>query len=145
MQTQSQQKNTQHQLMATMSEVAAAMNTLAQFICPNQLAAIKEAIVGEEAEYFVELIMQLAVKIATMPKTYETDGLGLDAVAHLHYFTSGCDWYISELDILEEQSQTFGLADMGCPELGYISLPELLENNAELDLYWQPVALSAIK
>jgi hypothetical protein len=145
MERQHQQQNTPHQHLASLPEATAALNTLKPFICPNQMAAIEEAIAGEEGEYFVALIVQLAVTIATMPRTYETEGLGLDAVAHLHYFKGGCDWFISELDILEEQSQTFGLADMGFPELGYISLPELLENNAEIDLHWQPVAISAIR
>ena len=36
------------------------------------------------------------------------------------------------------QVQAFGIADlgMGYRELGYISIPELLENGAELDLYY---------
>ena len=33
--------------------------------------------------------------------------------------------------------QAFGIADLGKGrELGYISIPELLENGAELDLYY---------
>ena len=35
------------------------------------------------------------------------------------------------------QVQAFGIADLGMgPELGYISIPELLANGAELDLYY---------
>ena len=37
------------------------------------------------------------------------------------------------------QVQAFGVADLGMgPEAGYISIPELLENGAELDLYFTP-------
>ena len=37
------------------------------------------------------------------------------------------------------QVQAFGIADLGMGrELGYISIPELLENGAEIDLYFKP-------
>jgi hypothetical protein len=39
------------------------------------------------------------------------------------------------------QMQAFGIADLGMgAELGYISIPELLENGAELDLYFKTLA-----
>ena len=62
------------------------------------------------------------------------------ALAHLHYFIGGCDWWIVEKDSDPDQAgqvQAFGIADLGMgAELGYISIPELLENGAELDLYY---------
>jgi hypothetical protein len=76
-----------------------------------------------------------------MPKTYETDGQGDEAIAHLHYFTSGFDWYITERDMEEEQLQAFGLACVHETELGYISIVELLRNGAELDLHFMPKAI----
>ena len=64
------------------------------------------------------------------------------ALARLHYFTGGCDWWIVEKDADSDhagQVQAFGVADLGMgAELGYISIPELLENGAELDLYFTP-------
>jgi hypothetical protein len=57
----------------------------------------------------------------------------------LHYFTHGGDYWITERDMASEQLQAFGLADIGYgPELGYISIVELLENGAELDLHYSP-------
>ena len=45
-----------------------------------------------------------------------------------------------------EQHQAFGLADLGMgAELGYISIVELLENGAELDLHFVPRTLEQIK
>ena len=39
----------------------------------------------------------------------------------------------------------FGIADLGMePELGYISIPELLEVGAELDLYHTPKTVAEI-
>jgi len=76
----------------------------------------------------------------TMPKTYESTAKGRAALAHLHYFIGGCDWWIVEKDADPDhagQVQAFGIADLGMgAELGYISIPELLENGAALDLYY---------
>jgi hypothetical protein len=85
-----------------------------------------------------------------MPVTYATDGQGDDATVHLHYFTGGCDWYITEKDAGTPdepgQRQAFGLANLGYGgELGYISIAELIANGAELDLYWRAVPLRTVK
>jgi hypothetical protein len=110
----------------------------------------------------------LASRIASMPGTYETDGQAGAAIAHLRYFIPSAGslggesrrgvlagsgpacWYITERDKSADDgdgnAQAFGLAafyaDGG--ELGYISIPELLENGAWLDLAFTPKPLSAI-
>ena len=72
--------------------------------------------------------------------TYESTAKGRAALAYLHYFIGGFDWWIVEKDADPDhagQVQAFGIADLGMDaELGYISIPELLENGAELDLYY---------
>lgn len=130
----------------------ARVHAFAQFfISRGQYAAIAQALRGEEASHFRAKIAEYANRIATMPRTRDTDGQGGDAIAHLHYFIGGCDWYITERDIGDaddaipgEQLQAFGMADLGCPELGYINLSEALRHGAELDLYWTPKPLRAI-
>lgn len=118
-----------------------------QFIGRSQMSALKTGLKGEEADFFRDKINEINHTIATMPKTYEQDGKGDNAVAHLHYFTPGGDWYITERDKETEQHQAFGLAnpfgDGG--ELGYISIPELTAAGAELDLYWKPKTLAEIR
>lgn len=127
------------------------MNTnLKEFISEGQLNAINSAIgkygQGEEANYFLEVYSKLAELINTMPKTYEQDGLGDQAIVYLHYFKGGMDWYITERDIEEDQLQAFGLADLGYGgELGYISVKELIENGVELDLHFDPTTLAAVR
>jgi hypothetical protein len=45
----------------------------------------------------------------------------------------------------QEQHQAFGLVSLGYePELGYISLPEILKAGAELDLHWTPTTVGEI-
>jgi len=118
---------------------------LRRFIGPAQMAALRECLVGEEGAWFRATLATLTHRIATMPKTYEQDGLGDAAIVYLHYFTPAGDWYITEKDDEAVQHQAFGLANLGYPELGYVSLPEILAAGAELDLHWAPKPLAEIR
>ena len=119
-----------------------ALATLRTLTAPAQCAVILAAARGEEAEHFLAIIDHVHAAWQAMPKTYETDAQGRAALAQLHYFIGGCDWWIVERDADTDhagQVQAFGIADLGMGrELGYISIPELLENGAELDLYFKP-------
>jgi len=117
-----------------------------QFIGKNQRAAINSGLQGEEKQYFSSLLQSVAETINTMPKTYEQDGLGRKAVAYLHYFVGGNDWYITERDMEPEQSQAFGVVSLNGhePETGYISIEELVQHNVELDLHFTPTQLDQI-
>lgn len=122
---------------------AAIPGSLKHFIGSAQMACLRDALRGEEAEAFSEIILRLASTVETMPKTYETDGQGDAAIAHLHYFTGSCDWYVTEKDMEPgPQLQAFGLAKIHEEELGYISIAELIANGAELDFYFEPKPLS---
>ena len=119
------------------------------FMGPAQREAIREACMGEEGAYFSAKLRDILTLIEGMPKTYEQDGLGMQAIAHLHYFTGSCDWYIAEKDVETPdesgQHQAFGWADLGYGgELGYISITELIANGAELDLYFTPKPLAVL-
>jgi hypothetical protein len=130
---------------ATKLQAAAAVLTLRHYIGASQLSALGDACRGEERQFFINKLVELAELVNSMPRVYEQDGLGDSAIAHLHYFTGSCDWYITERDTTDEQHQAFGLANLGYgPELGYISIQELLENGAELDLHFQPKPLREI-
>jgi hypothetical protein len=88
---------------------------------------------GEESGYFEQV-------------SYETDGQGDNAVVYLHYFLNGCDWYITEKDMEDDQLQAFGYANLGYGgELGYISIQEIVTVGAELDLHWTPKPLKDCK
>ena len=132
------------------------MENLRKFIGREQSYAIRTASKGEEGEYFKKMMVDLEQTIATMPKSYETDGQGDQAMATLHYFKDGSDWYITEKDAGspddEEQgvqAQAFGFAclngDSQNAEVGYISISELIKYGVELDLYWTPKTIGAIK
>jgi len=131
-------------------ETAKAFKTLRDFVGSQQIKCMVDLCrKGEERGHFKDKVRDMAELIRTMPKTYEQDGKGQDAVVSLHYFKGGMDWYITEKDIEMPnepgQHQAFGLANLGQGgELGYISIVELTGSGVELDLYWTPKTLKEI-
>ena len=128
------------------------LNALKDFLGPAQRRVLLTNFKGEEKQWFFDKVQELTAIIAGMPKTYEQDGLGMQAVAHLHYFAGGrANWYITEKDMGTPadpgQHQAFGLADLfgDGGELGYISIPEILANGGELDFHFRPRTLAEIQ
>lgn len=95
-----------------------------------------------------------------LPRLRMQDGLGDDAIVHVHLFGPAGDWWITECD--EAGEEAFGyvrLASMpDCAEWGTIWIPELqdlvnerfiqqrdLRFLIERDLHWTPTTLGAIK
>ncbi len=114
------------------------MKTLQNFIGAEQLRVLLQLRKGEEGRHFEQVLTNISATIASMPKTYETDGQGYGAIAYLHYFTPSGDWWITERDTSDEQLQAFGYAwinGFDNAEFGYISIKDLIEHGAELDLY----------
>ncbi len=134
------------ELKHTTSDVNKVMPLLKKFIGKRQLAAVGMGIRGEESQFFKDKMVEIANTIQNMPQTYGQDGMGDKAVAYLHYFMGGSDWYITEKDMDDEQLQAFGLADLGHGgELGYISIQELIDSGVELDFHWSPKTIGEVK
>lgn len=135
-------------LMTKIEQVIPVIGVVAGFINPSQMRVMADACRGEEREFFKSKILELFNTISTMPKSYQTDGQGDKAIAFLHYFKNGFDWYITELDKDEDgegQIQAFGLVNMFETELGYINIEELRQNGVELDLHWTPKSLAEVR
>lgn len=114
----------------------------------SQNKAVIAGLMGEEWQFFADKMKELAGVIAAMPKTYDQDGKGDEAVAHLHYFRGAADWYITEKDMEGRGTeQAFGLADLygDGGELGYISIIELTEAGVELDFHFEPKTIGQIR
>ena len=126
---------------------------LSSFVGRSQASAIRSAMRGEEGDWFRSKMKEMQAIIDGMPVSYETDGDGKPKVAQLHYFGGNSDAWIVELDKgspddtpEDYQSQAWGMVDLGYgAETGYVSIPELLANGLELDLYWKPKTLDEIK
>ncbi|MBS0174307.1 MAG: hypothetical protein JSR64_09760 [Nitrospira sp.] len=142
--------------LASRRLTAETLANMRRFIGPVQMAVLQLAMRGEEKRFFIDKLAELAARIDGMPKTYETDGQGDQAVAHLHYFKNGADWYITEKDmgaaddeVPGAQHQAHGLAfifsDDQHGEHGYISIVELLSHRVELDLHFVPRTLEEVR
>lgn len=127
----------------------AALKKLSAFIGTSQRRTVEIALRGEEGQWFMEKMEELAGIVEIMPGTHENH----DGNVWLHYFSANYDAYILEKDTGAEddgpeefQSQAYGWARFAhmpeCAETGYISLPEILANGAELDFHFEPCLLS---
>jgi len=121
---------------------------LKTLIGPAQRAALWDALEGEERDHFADIVTRLVATWQAMPATYASEAQGRAAVAHLHYFLGGADWWIVEKDSDPDnagQIQAFGIADLGVgAELGYISIPEILACGAELNFYYTAKTVAEI-
>ena len=123
------------------------MDSFLHFIPVQQRSVIIECLDGEEREFFLNKMIELQETIQAMPVTYQQDGMGDNAIAHLHYFSGGQNWYITEKDMEGDGTiQAFGMVDLGFgSEMGYISIAGLVQINIiELDLHWQKKTLAEI-
>jgi len=147
MQTDTERHSTTTQ--AGIADARAAMKPLCAFIGRAQRQCVTSLLTGEEGQFFIDKLVTLAAVVAKIPTTYAQESLGDQALVHLHYFIGGADWYITERDVDTDgagQIQAFGMVNMGHgPEMGYVSIPEILAAGAELDFYFTPKTLAAIK
>ena len=120
---------------------------LGHFISRLQLLTLAANAKGEEKSWFLAKIEELTKLFKTMPRVYEQDGKGEEAIVYLHYFIGGADWFITERDLSDEQYQAYGLADLfrDGGEMGYISIQEIIESGGELDFHWTPKTLREAK
>lgn len=100
--------------------------------------------------------------LGKVPQLLTTDGQGLEAVVHVHYFLGGWDWWVTELDPATLEAFGFVRSPM-CPdgEWGTVDLLELATTDApvrmrgpggavafrqpvERDCYWQPRTLATV-
>jgi hypothetical protein len=125
------------------------LHQIREFIPAAQVKTLRQLIQNaEEWEFFCEKVEELRHTIHTMPKVYEQDGKGDNAVVYLHYFGGNVDWWVTERDTTKEQLQAFGLVQLNKwePELGYLDItPQCKADSFEIDLYWEPKTIGQIK
>lgn len=132
-----------------MMQANKAADSVRAFLSARQWAAMSALCKGEEGEFFAQKFIDLAQQIDTMPKTYQQSGEGDQAIVHLHYFLGGSDWYITEKDVEGGVEQAYGYACLNgledMAESGFISIAEITQYGAELDLHWTPRSLAEVK
>lgn len=131
-----------------------ALNRLRPLMASRQSEAVAKLMRGEEGEFFMDKMVELAQLVDLMPVTYNQRNES-DPIAYLHYFFGGSDWYIAEKDVEGEVDQAWGFAclngDMMNAEYGYISIAELVELKlqfgvtVDLDFHFKPTRMSLVK
>lgn len=118
-----------------------------KFIGELQFRCLKDLLKSDERAFFIEQVDRLYSTVEVMPKILEQDGKGNNAIAYLHYFTANADFYITEKDIEDGITQAFGLVAFVCdyPEMGYISIEEVIRAGAEVDLYFESKTLGEVR
>lgn len=124
---------------------------LEEFMPITQRFALKHSLNGEEGKAVARLVLRIAERIRFMPGTRRTGHPRKETIAHLHYFRPGIEAWIAEKDAgglrPDETQQLRALGRIsiaGCandPEVRHVSIKKLIENNVELDLFWEPRAL----
>ena len=133
--------------MSTIEDVLKIIETVRPFLSKSQLQVMANLCRSQEGEFYKTKFLELETIIREMPATYEQEGLGEQAVIHLHYFGQGFDFYITEKDREGDGTyQAFGLyPDQGGLQYEYVSIAELVENNLELDLYWEKITVEQLR
>lgn len=125
------------------------LSLLKYFVPYPQLDVVRMLTRGEEGRFFSQKIRELYETINTMPKIYETQNQGDEAIVHLHYFGRGYDLFITERDTSLEQKQAFGYTYVQSERSGFLAYVDV--NNfiqfadANLDLHWKTISLKECK
>jgi hypothetical protein len=88
--------------------------------------------------------------VASLPKLYETEGKGNEAIVRAKFFLPGSawTWYITEFD---GDDLCFGLVVGMETELGYFTISELedlqsvIGRAVERDLHWTPITMGELR
>ena len=124
------------------------LNKIKDFFNSSELQVVKSNV-----SEFSDSIINLYKYIKEIPELYATDG-DAEKLAYLHYFNSGSDYYIVELekgDIFDDdniiQKEAFCYAilngDMQNAEYGYSRIEEI-KKYCELDLHFAPKKMTEI-
>lgn len=114
------------------AEYRQILDELKGWVPAGQLGALAENIDSEDFESFYDQVTTLQDIIKNMPAVGSTDGQGKNAIAILHYFSGGSNWYVTEAD---SPSDAFGYASLNGfdYEAGYMQISDIIKH-AELDL-----------
>ncbi len=105
---------------------------------------------GDDAGDALQLLPDWLLRY--LPRLYAQAGKGQDATVFVKWFGGPCTWLITEYD--PDERIAFGWCDLGLgfPELGYVSLDEVLAERIppvgtriERDLWFTPRSLRTAK
>lgn len=133
--------------MTVTSHASTLVDTFMQtYLPPTQRRTVEILLKGEEGEFFEQTLAHLADVVHHMPRVLPSNLQSMDdAVAYLHYFYGGCDWYI--LEPADNDRVCFCYANLGDDqnaEYGSLWLGEFDSLNVELDFHWTPKTMREV-
>ena len=97
---------------------------------------------------YLHVLARLADRWDQTPTTAQMHGATRSAIVRWHFTYGAADYWIIAKDSDSSQSHAYGLASISyvhaAPEPGYISLPDILTNGAQLDIYFEPLTVAEI-
>lgn len=107
------------------------------FMCEYQRPTVN----GAFWEYF-DTLEDLGKVLQKVPKLYEQDGKGYDAIVYAHYFAGSTDIFVTEREGDDLFGYTILNGDYEMSELGYQSLSEIKNIKFfQLDFFWEEKTL----
>jgi hypothetical protein len=104
---------------------------------------------AEDVAYYIAQFQKVNATIQALPTTYHQAHKGDAAIAYLHYWLGHSHWWITEKDRMGGIQQATGLTllegDTGNGTQGYISIAEIVEQGAMLDVRFVPTSLERVK
>ena len=130
-------------------EAMVALDRISPFLSASQRLDILNVMLSQASSSIDRTITLLQHRIATMHTTSQQEGLGADAIVHLHYTLNNNHWLIIERDELGHGNlQAFGLTLFNREtlggEVGYINIEEITNVGARLCLEHIPARLPSI-
>ncbi len=108
------------------------------FMCKCQRSLVELA--WTEYESSVRVLNE---QLSKMPKLYEQESLGFDAVVYAHYFGGTTDVFLTECSGDDAFGYVILNGDYENSELGYVSIRSLTEIEfLNLDFFWEPCPLN---
>ena len=125
---------------------APALRFLRPWLSKAQMYFFTMNLVGEEGGYYADKAVELRALIESVPALYHYEDSGEPAMARLHYFRGGTDFYLAETEGASGASYGFGVlgGDYLNAELGYSRAIDLASVGLELDFHYKPEPLADI-
>jgi hypothetical protein len=128
------------------SKVELFMEVREKLVPSQQVAFLMEI---DDATEIMDMLSNVVKAYEDIPSLYKEEGKGYNAVAYLHYFVGGVDWWVTEYD--KSTGEMFGLSNLNNEwNLGYFNVSFFKNNDLsplqkpELDFYFKYQTINEI-
>lgn len=111
----------------------------------HQWSMLRDLMHGDERDFFIDALVDIEQRWTAMPANGQSEGTPTSKMlAPIHIFAPTADWWLIERSD-DPKEPIFGIADLGCREMGYIYMPDVLRHPlCEIDLHYTPKTVDEI-